>query len=67
LAEASELAFEVSSQRYQRGAATVRSNLPFEERPSAFRFRHLTGALLDRLTRHHENRPSQRRQRANVG
>jgi hypothetical protein len=67
LAEASELAFEVSSQRRQRGAATVGSNLSFEERPFALRFRRLTGALPDRFTRRHENKPSQRRQRAKVG
>jgi IstB-like ATP binding protein len=48
----SELLFEVFSQRYERGATPVTSNLPFDEWTSIFGSERLTGALLDRLTDH---------------
>jgi DNA replication protein DnaC len=44
--------FEVLSQRYERGATLVTSNLPFDEWTSVFGSERLTGALLDRLTHH---------------
>jgi DNA replication protein DnaC len=44
--------FEVFSQRYERGATLVTSNLPFDEWTSIFGSERLTGALLDRLTHH---------------
>ena len=44
--------FEVFSQRYERGATLVTSNLPFDEWTSVFGSERLTGALLDRLTHH---------------
>ena len=47
-----ELLFEVFSQRYERGAALVTSNLPFDEWTEVFGSERLTGALLDRLTHH---------------
>jgi len=43
----SELLFEVFSQRYERGATLVTSNLPFDEWTSIFGSERLTGALLD--------------------
>src|SRR5208283_305131 len=52
LAVGSELLFEVFSQRYERGATLVTSNLPFDEWTSIFGSERLTGALLDRLTHH---------------
>ena len=48
----SERLFEVFSQRYERGATLVTSNLPFDEWSSIFGSERLTGALLDRLTHH---------------
>ena len=48
----SELPFEVFSQRYERGATIVTSNLPFQEWTSVFASERLTGALLDRITHH---------------
>jgi DNA replication protein DnaC len=59
-----ELLFELISQRYERGATLITSNLPFDEWPfarsfgpvavagSPFGTERLTGALLDRLTHH---------------
>ena len=47
-----ELLFEVFSQRYERGATIVTSNLPFDEWTGVFGSERLTGALLDRLTHH---------------
>ena len=44
--------FEVFSQRYERGATIVTSNLPFAEWTSVLGSERLTGALLDRLTHH---------------
>jgi DNA replication protein DnaC len=48
----SELLFEVFSQRYERGATLITSNLSFDEWTSIFGSERLTGALLDRLTHH---------------
>jgi DNA replication protein DnaC len=45
-----ELLFELISQRYERGATIITSNLPFDEWTSIFGDERLTGALLDRLT-----------------
>ena len=47
-----ELLFEIFSQRYERGATIVTSNLPFDEWTTVFGSERLTGALLDRLTHH---------------
>ena len=47
-----ELLFEVFSQRYERGATLVTSNLPFDEWTEIMGSERLTGALLDRLTHH---------------
>ena len=47
-----ELLFELISQRYERGATLITSNLPFEEWTETFGTERLTGALLDRLTHH---------------
>ena len=40
------------SQRYERGATIITSNLPFDEWTATFGEERLTGALLDRLTHH---------------
>jgi DNA replication protein DnaC len=47
-----ELLFELISQRYERGSTMITSNLPFDEWTEVFGSERLTGALLDRLTRH---------------
>jgi DNA replication protein DnaC len=47
-----ELMFELISQRYERGATLITSNLPFDEWTEIFGSERLTGALLDRLTHH---------------
>ena len=47
-----ELLFEIFSQRYERGATLVTSNLPFDEWAEVMSSERLTGALLDRLTHH---------------
>ena len=47
-----ELLFEMLSQRYERGSTMVTSNLPFAEWTEVLGSERLTGALLDRLTRH---------------
>jgi len=47
-----ELLFEVLSQRYERSATLVTSNLPFNEWTEVLGTERLTGALLDRLTHH---------------
>ncbi|MEO4045134.1 ATP-binding protein [Hoeflea sp. CAU 1731] len=47
-----ELLFELISQRYERGATLITSNLPFEEWTETLGSERLTGALLDRVTHH---------------
>jgi len=47
-----ELLFELISQRYERGATLVTSNLPFDEWTETLGSERLTGALLDRITHH---------------
>ena len=47
-----ELLYEWISQRYERGATLITSNLPFDEWTQTFGSERLTGALLDRLTHH---------------
>lgn len=47
-----ELLFDVFSQRHERAATIVTSNLPFDEWTAVFGCQRLTGALLDRLTHH---------------
>ena len=47
-----ELLFELISQRYERGATIITSDLPFDEWTATFGEERLTGALLDRLTHH---------------
>ena len=47
-----ELLFELVSQRYERAAVLITSNLPFDEWTETFGSQRLTGALLDRLTHH---------------
>ena len=51
----SELLFELSNQRYERGSIIVTTNLPFEEWTEIFGSERLTEAVLDRLTRHVHN------------
>ncbi|RRD21500.1 ATP-binding protein [Brucellaceae bacterium VT-16-1752] len=45
-----ELLFELISQRYERGATLITSNLPFDEWTETLASERLTGALLDRIT-----------------
>jgi DNA replication protein DnaC len=47
-----ELLFELVSQRYERGATLITSNLPFDEWTETLGSERLTGALLDRITHH---------------
>jgi DNA replication protein DnaC len=47
-----ELLFELVSQRYERGATIITSNLPFDKWNGTFGEERLTGALLERLTHH---------------
>ena len=47
-----ELLFEMISQRYERGATLITSNLPFDEWTETFGTERLTGAILERLTHH---------------
>jgi len=44
--------FELISQRYERGATIITSNLPFDEWTGTFGEERLTRALLYRLTHH---------------
>ena len=46
------LFFGVVSQRYERAAVLLTSNLPFDEWTETFGSERLTGVLLDRLTHH---------------
>src|SRR3546814_15113735 len=45
-----ELLFELISQRYERGATLISSNLPLAEWTETLGSERLTGALLDRIT-----------------
>ena len=47
-----ELLFVLISQRYERGATIITSNLPFGEWTGTLGEERLTDALLDRLTHH---------------
>ncbi|MHA6646272.1 IS21-like element helper ATPase IstB [Mesorhizobium sp. A623] len=47
-----ELLFELISQRYERGATLITSNLPFDEWTETLGSERLTGAPLDRITHH---------------
>ena len=47
-----ELLFELISQRYERAATLITSNLPFDEWTETLGSERLTGALLDRITHH---------------
>jgi len=47
-----DLLLELSSQRYERRATLITSNLPFGEWTETFGSERLTSALLDRLTHH---------------
>lgn len=57
-----ELLFELISQRYERGATLITSNLPFHDWTEAFGSERLTGALLDRLTPPRQHPRDERRQ-----
>ncbi len=71
-----ELLFEILSQRYERSATFITSNLPFNEWTEILGSERLTGALLDRLTHHvhilemngtsYRLQDSQRRKKASV-
>ena len=52
LCSCNNVLFELISQRYERGATLITSNLPFDEWTETFGSERLTGALLDRLTHH---------------
>ena len=47
-----QLSVTINTQRYERGATLITSNLPFDEWTETFGSERLTGALLDRLTHH---------------
>ena len=47
-----ELLFEILSQRYEQYSIIVTTNLPLDEWTEVFRSKHLTRALLERLTHH---------------
>ena len=47
-----ELLFELISQRYERGATLITSNLPFDEWTETLGSERFTGAPLDRITHH---------------
>ena len=47
-----ELLFQVISQRHERGPIVITSSPPFDEWIEVFGSERLTGAILDRLTRH---------------
>ena len=47
-----DLLFELISQRYERGATLITSNLPIDEWTETLGSERLTGALLDRITHH---------------
>ena len=59
-ASGAELLFNDFSQRHERGATMVTSNLPIDEWTQVFGSQSLTGALLDRRT-HHPRPDLQRR------
>jgi len=47
-----ELLFEMISQRYERDATLITSNLPFDEWTETFGTERPTDALIDRFTHH---------------
>lgn len=51
-ASGAELLFDVVSDRYEKGAIVMTTNLPFEEWTSVLTSEALTHAMLDRLTHH---------------
>jgi DNA replication protein DnaC len=55
----SELLFEVFSQRYERGATLVTSNLPFDEWTSIFGSERLTGAFMKARDRRTDSKDSE--------